>query len=83
MLLAQGAAANGGALDYLVNEKLTGGFALLAVPETYGASGIMSFMVNQDGVVWQRDLGANTPQLAAEIRQFNPDRAWTAIAREE
>jgi hypothetical protein len=83
MLLAQGAAANGGALDYLVNEKLTGGFAMLAVPETYGASGIMSFMVNQDGVVWQRDLGENTPQLAAEIQHFNPDQAWTAIAREE
>ena len=83
MLVSQGAAANGGARDYLVSGKLTGGFAMLAVPEVYGASGVMSFIVNQDGVVWQRDLGEHTAQLAAEIQRFDPDRSWTPIAREE
>jgi hypothetical protein len=55
---------------------------MLAVPETYGASGVMTFMVNQDGVVWQRDLGENTAQLAAEIQGFDPDKSWTPIAPE-
>jgi hypothetical protein len=80
MLLSQGPAASGGARDYVVNGQLTGGFAMLAVPETYGTSGVMSFIVNQDGVVWQRDLGEETAQLAASIQQFDPDPAWTPIA---
>ena len=83
MLLSQGPAANGGARDYLVNGKLTGGFAMLAIPETYGASGVMSFIVNQDRVVWQRDLGEQTPQLAVSIQRFDPDPTWTPIALEE
>ena len=82
MLLAQGPAANGGAHEYLVGGKLTGGFALLAYPAEYGASGVMTFMVNQDGVVWQRDLGEKTAQVAASIQQFNPDETWTPIAPE-
>jgi hypothetical protein len=82
MLTSQGAAASGGAQDYLADGKLTGGVALLAYPATYGASGIMTFIVNQDGVVWQRDLGTDTAQAAAAIRQFNPDDSWTPLAPE-
>lgn len=83
MLLSQGPAANGGAREYLQNGRLTGGFAMLATPETYGVSGVMSFIVNQDGVVWQRDLGDDTAQAATTIQQFNPDETWTPIASEQ
>jgi hypothetical protein len=82
MLTSQGAAASGGAQDYLVDGKLTGGFALLAYPATYGASGIMTFIVNQDGVVWQRDLGTDTALAAIAIKEFNPDDSWTPLAPE-
>jgi hypothetical protein len=81
-LTAQGPAASGGARSYLVDGELTGGFALLAYPEAYGVSGITTFMVSQDGVVWQRDLGDDTAQLAAAIREFDPDAAWTPLAPE-
>jgi hypothetical protein len=81
-LLSQGSSARGGSRDYLVNGKLTGGFALIAYPVDYGASGIMTFIVNQDGVVWQRDLGENTTTDVASIRQFNPDSKWTPIPPE-
>jgi hypothetical protein len=80
MLTSQGPAAEGGARDYQSGGKLTGGFALLAYPATYGASGVMTFMVNQDGVVWQRDLGKTTADAAAAIHQFNPDDSWTPLA---
>lgn len=80
MLLAQGAGASGGARDYVVDGKLTGGFAVIAAPDSYGASGVMTFIVNQDGVVWQRDLGEKTPELAGAIKEFNPDGTWTPIA---
>jgi DUF2950 family protein len=82
MLDSQGAAADGGARGYLANGKLTGGFALLAYPATYGASGIMTFMVNQDGTVWQRDLGSDTAKAAHDIQQFNPGDDWTPLAPE-
>jgi DUF2950 family protein len=82
MLVAQGPAANGGARNYLVEGRLTGGVAMLAIPESYGVSGITSFIVNQDGVVWQRDLGENTAQVAQSIQRFDPDRSWTPIAPE-
>ncbi|HET9942110.1 MAG TPA: DUF2950 domain-containing protein [Terriglobia bacterium] len=82
-LLSQGAAAAGGARNYLVNGKLTGGFALIAYPADYGASGIMTFIVNQDGLVWQRDLGDTTEAEAAAIQQYNPDSTWTPIPAEQ
>jgi hypothetical protein len=82
MLFAQGPAANGGARDYIEDGKLTDGFALLATPAIYGASGVMTFMVNQDGVVWQRDLGDDTTKLAATIDSFDPDAQWTPLAPE-
>jgi hypothetical protein len=82
MLLAQGPNANGGAREYIANGKLTGGFALLAYPDDYGNSGVMTFMVDQDGVVWQRDLGEDTAKLAAAIQSFDPDETWVPIAPE-
>jgi Protein of unknown function (DUF2950) len=82
MLNSQGAQANGGALDYLVDGKLSKGFALVAYPSNYGSSGIMTFIVNQDGEVWQRDLGDDTATAVQAITQFNPDAAWTPLAPE-
>jgi hypothetical protein len=82
MLLAQGPDANGGAYPYEVDGKLTQGFALLAYPAAYGTSGVMTFIVNHDGVVWQRDLGDDTATAAAAIQEFNPDKNWTPIAPE-
>jgi hypothetical protein len=83
LLLSQGPDANGGARAYVQEGKLTGGFAALAYPAEYGASGIMTFMVNQDGTVWQRDLGSKTTEAARAIDSFNPDGEWTPIAPEE
>jgi hypothetical protein len=82
LLTSQGPAAQGGPGSYLTDGKLTGGFALLAYPASYGASGIMTFMINQDGIVWQRDLGADTTKAAEAIDQFNPDDSWTPLAPE-
>jgi len=81
-LLSQGEAATGGARDYVVNGKLTKGFAVIAYPADYGASGIMTFIVNQDGLVWQKDLGDETATAAAAIDKFNPDSTWTPIPPE-
>jgi hypothetical protein len=82
MLFAQGPGANGGARSYVVNGRMTGGFALLAYPAEYRVSGVMTFIVNQDGVVWQRDLGPETTQQAESIRQVDPDDHWIPIASE-
>jgi hypothetical protein len=79
ILTRQGADAPGGAYDYLVNGKMIGGFALLAFPAEYGNSGIMTFMVNQDGTVYQNDLGPKTAELARKIDSFAPDQTWTKI----
>ncbi|HEY6083829.1 MAG TPA: DUF2950 domain-containing protein, partial [Nitrospira sp.] len=76
MLTKQGKNAPGGAYDYRANGKLLGGFAVLAYPARYGTSGVVSFMVNQDGVVYQKDLGQNTAALVAEITEFDPDPSW-------
>jgi hypothetical protein len=80
MLKAQGADAAGGAYDYVVNGKMIGGFAVLAYPAEYGNSGVMSFMVNHDGIVYQKDLGDDTEQTASEMKAFNPDKSWTKVA---
>lgn len=82
MLFAQGASAPGGPRAYIVDDKLKEGFALLAYPEKYGVSGVMTFIVNQDGIVWQSDLGAGTAERVASIRAFDPDRGWTPIPQE-
>jgi len=59
-----------------VDGKMTGGFALIAYPAQYGTSGIMTFIVNQDGVIYQQDLGERTSDLASQIATFNPDSSW-------
>jgi hypothetical protein len=58
---------------------MTGGFALIAWPASYGASGIMSFIVNRDGIVFQKDLGSDTAAVAAQTKLFDPDLSWTRV----
>ena len=79
MLYAQGENANGGAKEYFANGVLTEGFALVAWPADYGASGVQTFMVNQDGVVFQKDLGEDTATVVDSITKFDPDSSWTAV----
>ena len=79
ILTRQGASADGGALDYVVDGRMIGGFAILAWPATYGNSGIMTFMVNQDGVVWERDFGTRTEAIAREITEYDPDESWSRV----
>ncbi|MFO1080146.1 MAG: DUF2950 domain-containing protein [Reyranellaceae bacterium] len=76
LLYAQGPAAPGGARDYLVGGRMIGGFAAIAWPVKYGVTGIMTFIVSNQGVVYQRDLGPDTIQRAAAITSFNPDKDW-------
>jgi DUF2950 family protein len=76
LLTRQGPNANGGAYDYVVNGELLGGFAVVAFPAEYGSSGVMTFIVNQDGVVYSRDLGPATTDSAMAMREFNPDSMW-------
>ena len=76
ILTAQGPDAPGGAKNYVVDGKMKGGFALIAYPAQYGSSGIMSFIVNQDGIVYQKNLGDQTGDLASQITAYNPDGSW-------
>jgi hypothetical protein len=76
ILNAQGPHAPGGAYNYVVNGIMIGGFGLLAYPARYGASGIKSFIVNQEGVIYEKDLGPRTAELAASITRFDPDSTW-------
>ena len=78
-LYAQGSNANGGARDYFKDGVLTEGFALIAWPADYGSSGVQTFLVNQDGVVFQKDLGEETAAAADAIKTFDPDSSWTAV----
>jgi hypothetical protein len=79
MLFAQGANANGGAAEYFVDGQLSQGVALLAWPADYEASGVMSFMVNATGVVYQKDLGEDTASAAETIQVFDPDGSWEIV----
>ena len=79
LLTAQGKDAPGGARNYLVHGRLLGGFAVVAYPALYGNSGIMTFIANQDGAVYEKDLGANTSALAQGMNAYNPDKSWTAL----
>lgn len=76
LLTSQGKDANGGAYSYVVNRKLIGGFGLAVYPARYGISGVMTFICNHDGVVYEKDLGPATPQLAPAMTTFNPDATW-------
>jgi len=79
ILKGQGPAAPGGAISYVAGGKMIGGFGLLAYPADYGNSGIMSFIVNHDGTVYQRDLGVATRRIAANMRNFNPEKGWEKV----
>jgi hypothetical protein len=79
ILKRQGASAPGGAFDHVVKGKMIGGFALVAYPAQYGNSGIMTFMVNYDGVVFQKDLGPQTAEIARRLVSFAPDQTWTKV----
>jgi hypothetical protein len=79
ILTAQGPDATDGAYDYLAHGRMIGGFALVAFPAQYGVSGVMTFIVNHDGIVYQKDLGPNTAALARAMKQFNPDKTWQKV----
>ncbi|HZD50984.1 MAG TPA: DUF2950 domain-containing protein [Silvibacterium sp.] len=79
ILTKQGAAARGGARDYVVGGVLTRGFAFVAYPAQYRNSGVMTFIVNQDGQVYQKDLGDQTANLASAMIEYNPDQTWEKI----
>jgi len=76
ILKSQGKNARGGEYDYMVKGKMIGGFALVAYPAEYGNLGVMTFIVNQDGVVYEKDLGKETEKIAAAMKKFDPDKTW-------
>jgi len=76
ILTSQGKNAMGGAKNYEVDGKMTGGFAFIAYPAVYRSSGVMTFVVSEDGVVYEKDLGKKTESLGMSIREFNPDSSW-------
>jgi hypothetical protein len=76
ILTAQGPHARGGAEDYIKDGRMTGGFAIVAYPAEYGASGVMSFLISRHGTVYQSDLGAATEQTAKAMTAFDPDSSW-------
>jgi len=90
ILTRQGAGAPGGAKSYIVNGKMIGGFAFIAYPAEYRSSGVMTFIVGADGVVYRKDLGPNTAAIAKAMKTYNPDPSWNKdehqqedIAREQ
>jgi len=79
ILTSQGAAAGGGAKNYVANGVMNGGFAMVAWPAQYGVTGVMSFIVNHDGVVFEQDLGKDTSAVVEKITSFNPDKTWQKV----
>jgi hypothetical protein len=79
MLKGQGKSAESGAVDYVVKGRAIGGFAVVAYPAKYGNSGIMTFIVNQDGKVYQADLGPKSAEQAGKMQRYDPDKAWAPV----
>jgi len=79
ILTAQGPNAAGGAYSYIAHGRMFGGFALVAYPAAWGKSGVMTFIVNHDGIVFQKDLGPKTAAVAKGMKTFNPDSTWTRV----
>ena len=77
VLTRQGADAPGGKYDYVINGNMIAGFGFVAWPASYGTNGIMTFIVNQRGRVYQKDLGPNTAKLAEGMKEYDPDKTWT------
>jgi len=82
ILKAQGPDAPGGAMDYVVKGAMIGGFAMVAWPAEYGVSGVQTLIVNHRGVVYEKDLGAQTATLARQMARFNPDKTWKPVTGE-
>lgn len=82
ILTQQGQNAAGGAYSYVINGRMIAGFAMVAYPAYYGESGVMTFIVNHNGVVYERDLGPNTAKLAPGIKAFNPGKGWNVVKPE-
>jgi Protein of unknown function (DUF2950) len=76
ILTGQGKTAHGGAKSYILNGEMTGGFAILAYPAEYRSSGVMTFIVNQAGVIYQKDLGPKTTEVASGMKEYAPDKTW-------
>ena len=83
MLTGQGPAAPLGALDFIVNGAMIGGFALAAAPAEYRVTGVKTFIVSHDGTVYQKDFGPRTAQVANAMKTFNPDKTWAKVASDE
>jgi hypothetical protein len=83
ILTAQGPHAHGGARNYIVNGRMTGGFAVVAFPAAYRSSGVKTFIVSQDGRIFAKDLGPRTMQLAAAMKDYDPDSTWTVVRLNE
>ena len=79
ILTRQGKKAPGGKYNYIINGNMVGGFALAAFPSNWGKSGVMIFIVNQEGKVYQKNLGPDTAKIAREMRSYNPDTTWTRV----
>jgi hypothetical protein len=79
ILTTQGDQARGGAYSYLVDDRMTEGFALIAWPAEYGNTGVMSFMLNQNGIIYQQDLGPDTEEIALAMQGFNPNVGWVPV----
>jgi hypothetical protein len=79
ILTAQGKNAPGGEYDYMVKGKMIGGFALVAYPAEFGNSGVMTFIVNHEGVVYEKDLGKDTEKIAGTMKKFDPDKTWKRV----
>lgn len=79
ILTAQGVAAPGGAKDYVASGEMSGGFALVAWPAQYDVTGVMTFIVNHNGIVHEQDLGSDTDSAARRMADYNPGASWTAV----
>jgi hypothetical protein len=79
MLTAQGNNAEGGARSYIANGKMVGGFAFVAYPAVYRSSGVMTFIVNQNGILYQKDLGPDTDKIAGAMTEYDPDSSWHRV----
>ena len=82
ILTRQGASAPGGAYNYVINGNMIAGFALVAYPAAWGSSGVMTFVVNQEGRVYEKNLGARTAALAGAMTEYNPDSTWKLVRDE-
>jgi hypothetical protein len=83
ILKGQGPAAPLGEMDYVVKGLMIGGFALVAAPAEYAVTGVRTFIVSQDGVVYDRDFGPTTLDEFKNVERFNPDKSWTSVSEED